>query len=125
MVVPGDLRKGVRRAVRVAGFGAVTAAMLPAFLAREAVTPLADPEPRRDAWVGTWAATLLRIFGVSAVMRGPIPIHGHGHLVVANHRSTADILVLLRAFGGHMVSRADLAGWPLVGGAGRGGGTGL
>jgi 1-acyl-sn-glycerol-3-phosphate acyltransferase len=123
MVAPGDLRKGVRRAVRVAGFGAVTAVMLPAFLAREAVTPLSDPEPRRDAWVGTWAATLLRIFGVSAVMRGPMPVHGHGHLVVANHRSTADILVLLRAFGGRMVSRADLAHWPLVGPAARAVGT--
>jgi lyso-ornithine lipid O-acyltransferase len=119
---PG-VRRAVRRAVRVAGFGAVTAVMLPAFVVREAVAPLSDPEPRRDAWVGTWAGALLRIFGVSAVTRGPMPVHGHGHLVVANHRSTADILVLLRAFGGRMVSRADLAGWPLVGPAARAVGT--
>jgi 1-acyl-sn-glycerol-3-phosphate acyltransferase len=52
-----------------------------------------------------------------------VPLSGRGHLVVANHRSTADILVLLRAFGGHMVSRADLARWPLVGVAARAVGT--
>jgi 1-acyl-sn-glycerol-3-phosphate acyltransferase len=117
------VHREVRRAFRVASFGAVTAVMLPAYVVRETVTPLPDPEPRRDAWVGTWASTLLRIFGVSAVTRGPMPVHGHGHLVVANHRSTADILVLLRTFGGRMVSRADLARWPLVGPAARAVGT--
>src|ERR1019366_4031354 len=116
-------RRLVRSAARVAGFGAVTALMLPAVVLREAVSPLSDPEARRDAWVGAWAAALLRIFGVSASTRGPMPVHGHGHLIVANHRSTADILVLLRAFGGRMVSRADLAGWPLVGQAARAVGT--
>jgi 1-acyl-sn-glycerol-3-phosphate acyltransferase len=63
------------------------------------------------------------MFGVHVLSRGPAPIHGRGHLVVVNHRSTADILVLLRAFGGHMVSRADLARWPLVGPAARAVGT--
>jgi 1-acyl-sn-glycerol-3-phosphate acyltransferase len=43
--------------------------------------------------------------------------------VVANHRSTADVLALLHAFGGRMVSRADLARWPLVGPAARAVGT--
>jgi 1-acyl-sn-glycerol-3-phosphate acyltransferase len=46
-----------------------------------------------------------------------------GRLVVANHRSTADILALLGAFGGAMVSRADVAGWPLIGAAARAVGT--
>jgi 1-acyl-sn-glycerol-3-phosphate acyltransferase len=46
-----------------------------------------------------------------------------GHLIVANHRSTADILLLLRTFGGQMVSRSDVARWPLVGVAARSVGT--
>ena len=122
-----NVRREVRRVARVASFGTVTAAMLPAYLARQAVAPVTEGrtvrDARRDAWVASWAATLLRIFGVTVRSRGPAPIHGRGHLVVANHRSTADILVLLRAFGGHMVSRADLANWPLVGPAARAVGT--
>jgi 1-acyl-sn-glycerol-3-phosphate acyltransferase len=120
-------RREMRRAARIASFGAVTAIMLPAFLARDAVASEteggAKRDARRDAWVAAWAGTLLRVFGVGVLSRGPAPIHGRGHLVVANHRSAADILVLLRAFGGHMVSRADLARWPLVGPAARAVGT--
>ncbi len=116
-------RLHVRRAARVAGFGALTAMMLPAFVAHEASALPGDRDAIRDRWVGAWASALLGIFGVSVLSRGAVPVHGRGHLVVANHRSTADILVLLRAFGGHMVSRADLAGWPLVGPAARAVGT--
>ena len=42
---------------------------------------------------------------------------------MANHRSTIDIAVLLRTFGGRMVSRGDLSGWPLLGAAARSVGT--
>jgi 1-acyl-sn-glycerol-3-phosphate acyltransferase len=125
-------RRELRRASRVAGFGALTASMLPAFLARRRLFAEAEHTAGRDAgrdavrdavrdrWVGAWASTLLGLFGVR-VLSEPVATlaPGRGHLVVANHRSTADILVLLRAFGGHMVSRADLARWPLVGPAAR------
>jgi 1-acyl-sn-glycerol-3-phosphate acyltransferase len=46
-----------------------------------------------------------------------------GHLIVANHRSAADVLLLLRAFGGPIVSRADLGRWPLIGPAAKAVGT--
>jgi 1-acyl-sn-glycerol-3-phosphate acyltransferase len=66
----------------------------------------------------------LRLFGVRLRARkAPALSRGRGHLVVSNHRSTADILLLLRSFGGHMVSRADLSRWPLVGVAARSVGT--
>lgn len=115
----------VRRAARIAGFGALTGAMLPGLMAHQRVTA----EERRDAvrrrWVGVWADALLRIFGVSAIVRSgaEVAAPGRGRLVVANHRSTADVLLLLRTFGGRMVSRADLSGWPLVGAAARAAGT--
>jgi 1-acyl-sn-glycerol-3-phosphate acyltransferase len=118
-----SVRQQLRRAGRIAGFGALTGAMLPAFLAHERLSPAADRDHVRERWVATWCGALLRLFGVSVLTRGAVPLSGRGHLVVANHRSTADILVLLRAFGGHMVSRADLAGWPLVGVAARAVGT--
>jgi len=117
------VRQQLRRAGRIAGFGALTSAMLPAFLAHERLAPAADRDRVRERWVAAWCGGLLRLFGVHVLTRGAIPPVGRGHLVVANHRSTADILALLRAFGGHMVSRADLAGWPLVGVAARAVGT--
>jgi 1-acyl-sn-glycerol-3-phosphate acyltransferase len=117
------VRRAVRRAGRIAGFATVTATMLTAFLAHEAVLSPAHREDVRDRWVGAWSSALLGVFGVRVLARGALPVHGRGHLIVANHRSTADILVLLRTFGGHMVSRADLAHWPLVGPAARAVGT--
>jgi 1-acyl-sn-glycerol-3-phosphate acyltransferase len=116
-------RRAIRRTARIAGFGTVTATMLPAFLAQQAIVAPAERDVLRDRWVAAWASALLGVFGVRVQSRGPLPVHGRGHLVVANHRSTADILVLLRAFGGRMVSRADLANWPLVGPAARAVGT--
>jgi 1-acyl-sn-glycerol-3-phosphate acyltransferase len=120
LVSPG---RELRRVVRIAGFGAVTSTMLPLFLAHEGVTRPRDRAYVRERWVGAWCAALLGLFGVRAIRRGTMPSRARGHLVVANHRSTADILLLLRAFGGYMVSRSDLARWPLVGVAARAVGT--
>jgi 1-acyl-sn-glycerol-3-phosphate acyltransferase len=122
-MVTGRLGRELRRAGRIAGFGAVTGTMLPAFLAHEVLAPLDARDRVRERWVAAWCGALLRMFGVRVLAHGAPPRSWRGHLVVANHRSTADILVLLRAFGGHMVSRADLARWPLVGVAARSVGT--
>jgi 1-acyl-sn-glycerol-3-phosphate acyltransferase len=114
----------LRRATRIAGFGVLTGAMLPAFVARQRLAREDERDGVRRRWVGAWSGALLGMFGVRAVVQGELPApDGGGLLVVSNHRSTADILLLLRAFGGHMVSRADLAGWPLVGPAARAVGT--
>lgn len=119
-------RREVRRAARVAAFGTLTAAMLPAFLARTAAAPPGRRDDVRDRWVRAWCQTLLRAFGVGVVVAGAPGLggaRGRGRLVVSNHRSTADILALLATFGGAMVSRADVAGWPLIGAAARAVGT--
>lgn len=117
-------RDELRRAARIAGFGVLTSAMLPAYLVHERIIGQTDRDRVRQRWIGAWADRLLRLFGVRVHTQGHAPSASpRGQLVVANHRSTADILVLLRAFGGHMVSRADLAGWPLVGVAARAAGT--
>lgn len=117
------VRRELRRVRRIVGLGAITGAMLPALLVHEALSPAAARDGVRTAWVKAWSAALLRIFGLSVLVRGGSSAQGRGRLVVANHRSTADILVLLGAFGGRMVSRADLARWPLVGIAARSAGT--
>lgn len=132
-------RRELRRFGRIAGFGALTAAMLPAFLARQRMVSEGERDGVRKRWVGAWCGALLGMFGVRVLVESDgsgesgartkkqshvvaLP-SARGHLVVANHRSTADILVLLRAFGGHMVSRADIARWPLLGRSARSVGT--
>jgi 1-acyl-sn-glycerol-3-phosphate acyltransferase len=117
-------RRELRRTVRIAGFGALTAAMLPAFLVRERLAGKEGRARIREGWVGAWCAALLGMFGVRVLASSvPSSPRARGRLVVSNHRSTADILVLLRTFGGHVVSRADIARWPLVGTAARSVGT--
>jgi 1-acyl-sn-glycerol-3-phosphate acyltransferase len=116
-----------RQAARASGFIGLTAAMLPAFLARMASTQEGDRAAVRDAWVGRWARALLRLFAIEVVVDGTVPPptqgRGRGRLVVTNHRSAIDIGVVLSTFGGTMVSRADLAGWPVLGAAARAVGT--
>jgi len=113
----------VRRIVRAAGFAGLTGGMVTAYAAHDAFTDAAHKDALRDAWVQKWAEALLRLFGVSLEVYGDKPPVAGGHLVVANHRSTIDIGVMLQIFGGHMVSRADLSGWPIVGQAARRVGT--
>lgn len=116
-----------RRVVRTVGFGAVTGTLLPLYALRDTFASDADREAVRDAWTGRWSRALLRLFDVHVDLVGaPPPRVGRGargRLVVMNHRSTIDIAVILSLFGGHVVSRADLSGWPVVGAAARRTGT--
>jgi 1-acyl-sn-glycerol-3-phosphate acyltransferase len=116
-----------RQAARASGFLGVTALMLPPFLARMAATNDAERSAVRDVWVGRWARALLKLFAIEVVVDGTVPTptqgHGRGRLVVTNHRSAIDIGVVLSTFGGTMVSRADLATWPVLGAAARAVGT--
>ncbi|HEY8074539.1 MAG TPA: lysophospholipid acyltransferase family protein [Labilithrix sp.] len=117
----------VRQVSRAAGFVSYTAVSIPAYLAALAAAPEAEREAVSDRWVRRWARTLLRMFAIEPVVDGvapPATRRGErGRLVVSNHRSAIDIGVMLATFGGTMVSRADLAGWPVVGAAARAVGT--
>lgn len=119
-----NVKGRTRQVFRTGGFVAVTASMLGPFVARQKLAPEGGKRDARDAWVRAWARTLLRVFAIDLVVDGTIPARSNrGRLVVANHRSAIDIGVLLTLFGGTMVSRADLAKWPLVGAAARAAGT--
>ncbi len=113
----------VRRVVRAAGFAGLTSGLIAAYAARDAITDDANKDALRDAWTKRWATSLLRLFGVSVEIYGALPPSAGGRLVVANHRSTIDIGIMLQTFGGHMVSREDLSAWPIVGHAARRVGT--
>jgi lyso-ornithine lipid O-acyltransferase len=119
---------GVKRAVRIGGFVGITALMLPTFVARHALASARDRDRVRDAWVAAWSGSLLRLFAIHVEVNDPGGVvgtspKGTGRLIVSNHRSAIDIALLLHTFGGHMVSRADLSRWPLVGAAARSVGT--
>jgi 1-acyl-sn-glycerol-3-phosphate acyltransferase len=112
-----------RAGVRVAAMSGFTLGMLGGVRAHQRLVP----EPERYAlyqrWMKRWCQGLLDIFGVS-----PLIVHGEvaqpsaagtARLVVANHRSPLDIPLLLRQFGGVVLSRDDLADWPVLGPAAR------
>jgi 1-acyl-sn-glycerol-3-phosphate acyltransferase len=119
------IRERLRLPLRVAGFGLTTAGLLALYAARDLMVSEDERSALRDRWTGRWTRSLLSIFGIRVdVIGARVPARGSGaHLVVSNHRSTIDVGLLLETFGGLMVSRADLAKWPLVGAAARKAGT--
>jgi 1-acyl-sn-glycerol-3-phosphate acyltransferase len=74
----------------------------------------------RAAWLGRSARRHLKIFNYSADISGAIPKSG---LLVANHLSYLDILVIGSVTPAIFVSRADVRGWPLFGWLAKLGGT--
>jgi lyso-ornithine lipid O-acyltransferase len=121
------IRDHARQAMRAAGFAALTTGMLPLFLAHHRRAADEDKDTVRHLWVRRWARALLDLFAIDVVVRGRVPPPTRkgepGRVIVANHRSAIDIGVLLATFGGTMLSRADLATWPIVGPAARAVGT--
>ncbi len=100
--------------------------MLTGLVTAESLAREEDRERVRDEWTRRWSRALLALFSIDREITGishPPTQSGRGRLVVANHRSTIDIGILLETFGGRMVSRADLAGWPVIGIAARKSGT--
>jgi 1-acyl-sn-glycerol-3-phosphate acyltransferase len=83
--------------------------------------PRWDP-PRREARVQAWAQEMLAVLGVGLELRGAPPQAGPV-LLVANHISWLDILVMHAACYCRFVSKADVKRWPLIGTLATGGGT--
>ena len=127
MNVTLEARRRARQAYRASGFLATTAAMLPVYLTHHRRVAEEQKDLVRELWVRRWARALLALFSIDVVIRGdvrpPTRRGERGRLIVANHRSAIDIGVILATFGGTMVSRADLATWPVVGAAARSVGT--
>src|SRR3982751_4722990 len=80
------------------------------------------PQADREARVQVWAEAMLRIVGIELVVEGQPPAHGP-MLLVANHISWLDILVMHAARHCRFVAKADVKHWPLIGTLATGGGT--
>lgn len=79
-------------------------------------------QPQRDIRVQVWAAQMLNLLGIRLVVRGTPPARGPV-LLVANHISWLDILVMHAARHCRFVSKAELRHWPLLGTLATGAGT--
>jgi 1-acyl-sn-glycerol-3-phosphate acyltransferase len=79
-------------------------------------------EPQREARVQAWSLKMLALLGVRLEVRGTPPETGP-MLLVANHISWLDILVMHAACYCRFVSKADVKRWPLIGRLATGGGT--
>ena len=109
---------------RAVAMGAYTLGVGQVALAHVRMAPPPARGARLESWVKVWANGLLQVFGVEQHLANAMPArNGRARLVVANHRSPLDILLMLRWFGGTVLSRHDLAHWPLLGWAAREGGT--
>ena len=72
------------------------------------------PQLRRDLRVQAWARTMLDCLGIELQVSGTPPVSGP-MLLVANHISWLDILVLHAARHCRFVSKSDVKHWPLIG----------
>ena len=72
----------------------------------------------RDRFTGA----VLKMFGADVIVRGHTEVP-EGALIVANHRSALDICAALFLFRTVLVSRHDVAEWPVMGRMARHGGT--
>lgn len=67
----------------------------------------------RDFILTNWARGLLRVMRVEVTQHGEPP--AGGGLLISNHSSYVDILLLGAAGGGSFVAKSEIAGWPIFG----------
>ncbi|WP_437288718.1 lysophospholipid acyltransferase family protein [Sorangium sp. So ce406] len=137
----------LRFPLRTAGFVGLTFGMYGLLEVDTAISSAADREVVLHTWMRRYGRALLKLYGLDARVGGLV--HGErapgpgaggrdrpgaayypgrapsgvGRVFVMNHRSALDIMVTLAFFEATVVSRADLAGWPVVGMAARRVGT--
>ena len=71
-------------------------------------------QPQRDARAQQWAQVMLTRLGITLQVKGERPAHGP-LLLVANHVSWLDIVVMHAAGHCRFISKSDVREWPLVG----------
>jgi 1-acyl-sn-glycerol-3-phosphate acyltransferase len=79
-------------------------------------------QPERDAEVQAWARTMLARLAIELIVDGDPPVHGPV-LLVSNHISWLDIVVLHAARHCRFVSKAAVQHWPVLGTLANGAGT--
>ena len=90
------------------------------YLANCAFKPASESPRARAVWLQSVARRLLRIFCHEVSVSGPVPESG---LLVSNHLSYVDVLVLASLTPAVFVAKREVRGWPVFGWFARLGGT--
>jgi len=124
---------GLRFPLKTAGFLGWTFSLYGLLEAESLFARAPEHEALVKTWQGRYGRGLLRIWGVDVALGGEglradgcypgTDARGVGRLFVMNHRAAYDIFIALAYLEATMVSRADLAGWPVIGVAARRVGT--
>jgi 1-acyl-sn-glycerol-3-phosphate acyltransferase len=110
--MPGGFRGRLRAVWRVIAISTLTGGFFAYYLLARVFCPAAERKSQRNRYIQIWARTATRLMGIRIRSQGTPP---EGCLVVSNHLSYADILVLAALFPSIFVSKAEVAGWPLMG----------
>jgi 1-acyl-sn-glycerol-3-phosphate acyltransferase len=123
----------LRFPARTAAFAGLTFTLYGLLEIDTALAPKEEHEAILQKWIERYGKGLLRLYGVDVIARGPYigegrrypgrDARGKGRIFVMNHRSGLDVPVTLAYVEATIVSRADLAGWPIIGMAARRVGT--
>lgn len=113
----------LRFASRTAAFAAYSVGAYAVFEAEMLKRGEAELEDVLRPSIRRYGSHIAQMFGIRVHAHGLpsegfVPgrdARGRGRLFVMNHRSSLDILVCLSRLEGKLVSRADLATWPLIG----------
>lgn len=119
--------------IRTAAFVGLTLSLYGMLEVDTALSPESERAAVLSRWIARYGRGLLRLYGVHVVARGPslgegqvypgTDARGLGRIFVMNHRSGLDVPMTLAHFDATIVSRADLARWPVIGMAARRVGT--
>jgi 1-acyl-sn-glycerol-3-phosphate acyltransferase len=100
--------------LRTGAFVGWSATILGTYEVRRAMTPQTQRGALADRYRARLSRGVLRLFGTELFVEGEHQ-YGSGALVVANHQSALDIGVMLALFQAVLVSRHDVASWPVLG----------
>lgn len=110
--------KSLRAFGRAVALGVVLAGCSFRYWRIRARGPLSQQQ--RALWLQSSCRKVLACLRIACTVQGPIPARG---LVVSNHLSYLDILVLAAAMPCCFVAKSEIAGWPFFGPAARASGT--
>ena len=112
----------LRSVIRSGAFVSLSTGMLCAYEVNRRLVAEDARQVLTDKYCGVLVSRTLDVFGAKVSVNGH-PVSKNGALVVANHQSALDIAVMLSVFQPVMVSRHDVADWPLLGRMAKYGGT--
>ena len=124
----------LRFSLRTAGFVGLTMSLLAGLETDRVVSTAAEQDQVLYTWMQRYGLGLLKLYGLEVTAKGPHvetpggrypakDAEGKGRVFVMNHRSMFDIFVNLAFLEANIMSRADLARWPVIGLAARRVGT--